>query len=58
MKKLSDKELKKKLGENKEKLRVFRFSNSMGKTKDVKEGRNLRKEIARILTEVNRRKSS
>ena len=58
IKKLKDAELKKKLGENQEKRRVFRFTNALGKAKDVKEGMNLRKEIARILTEMNRRKRS
>lgn len=55
--KLKDTELKKKLRENQEKLRVFRFGNAMGKSKDVKEGMNTQREIARILTEMNLRKS-
>ena len=54
--KLKDVELKKKLGENQEKLRVFRFGNAMGKSKDVKEGMNTQREIARIRTEMNLRK--
>ena len=40
--------------ENREKLRAFRFAMAGGKTKNVKEGRNLRKEIARALTEKKR----
>lgn len=54
--KLIDKDLKKKLEENRDKLRAFRFGNVLGKTKDVKEGKNTRREIARIRTEMNRRK--
>lgn len=56
MKNLKDNELIKKLGENREKLRFFRFGNALGKTKNVKEGKNVRREIARIFTEMNRRK--
>ena len=56
MKDLSDKELKKKLTLERDKLRKFRFASVLGKTKNVKEGRSTRREIARILTEVNRRK--
>ncbi|MFA5838665.1 MAG: 50S ribosomal protein L29 [Candidatus Paceibacterota bacterium] len=48
-------ELKKMLSENRGALRSFRFSGSGGKTRDVKEGRNLRKNIARVLTEINSR---
>jgi len=48
-------ELIKMLGEKRESLRVFRFGVTGGKTKNVKEGRTLRKEIARILTELRHR---
>jgi len=34
-------------------MRTFRFSGAGGKTRDVKEGRNIRKNIAKILTELN-----
>ena len=41
-------------------LRVFRFRSGLGKAKNVKEGREVRKAIARIQTrlgELNRQKS-
>lgn len=38
-----------------ESLRKFRFGISGSKTRNVKEGRDTRKEIARVLTELNRR---
>lgn len=46
-------DLAKLLREKKEALKTFRFSIAGSKTKNVKEGRGLRKEIARILTAVN-----
>lgn len=48
--KKTEKELKIILAEKREALRVFRFALSGSKTKNVKEGLNLRKDIARILT--------
>jgi len=47
------KELKKILDEKSKKLGEFRFDITAGKNKNVKEGRELRKDIARILTELN-----
>jgi ribosomal protein L29 len=41
------------LRDKREALRVFRFEMSGGKIKNVKIGRNLRAEIAQILTEMN-----
>ncbi len=38
-----------------EKLRAFRFAMNGSKQKNVKEGKGLRKEIARMLTELNQR---
>jgi ribosomal protein L29 len=35
-------------------LRAFRFGNAGSKSKNVKEGRALRKDIARILTAMNK----
>jgi ribosomal protein L29 len=49
----SAQELVKALNEKQVALRSFRFGMSGSKTKNVKEGRNLRKEIARILTALN-----
>ena len=56
MKDKSDKELKEALEAKRKSLRLFRFGISGSKIKNVKEGRNARKEIARILTEINARK--
>lgn len=49
------KELIKMLAEKKEALRNFRFNIAGGKIRNTKEGRDLRKEIARILTELRQR---
>ncbi len=46
------KELMKALTEKKDSLRNFKLGNSRSKTKNVKEGRNIRKDIARIMTEL------
>lgn len=43
-------ELNKLVAEKREALRLFRFGNSGSKSKNVKEGRTIRREIARILT--------
>ena len=47
-------DLKKMLSEKREALRVFRFGAAGAKTKNVREGRAIRKDIARILTSLNR----
>lgn len=51
----STEELLKTVAEKREALRVFRFGGAGSRTRNVREGRNLRKEIARILTEVRAR---
>lgn len=51
----SEKDLRKMLNEKRETLRNFRFGIAGSKVRDVKEGRNTRKEVARILTELNTR---
>ena len=48
-------ELKTLLAEKHEALRVFRFGMSGGKIKNIKEGMNAKKDIARIMTEMNAR---
>ena len=53
----SDTDLGKLLVEKREALRAFRFAIAGTKTRNVKEGKNLRKEIARILTERKERGS-
>jgi len=50
---MDNKELNKLLEEKRTKLFDFRFNIIGGKMKNVKEGKMLRKEIARILTEQN-----
>ena len=49
-------DLTKMLSDKRESLRLFRFGTSGAKTKNVKEGMNLRREIARIMTELGSRK--
>ena len=56
MKEYKDKsiaELTKLVADKREALRKFRFGNAGSKSKNVKEGKGLRKDIARILTAVS-----
>lgn len=46
-------DLKKLVAEKRKELRAFRFGGAGAKTKNVKLGRNLKKDIARILTALN-----
>ena len=46
----SEVELKKALSEKRDSLTKFKFGISGSRTKNVKEGRNTRRDIARILT--------
>jgi ribosomal protein L29 len=55
VKKKSVKDLEKLLKDKREELRDFRFASAGSRTRNVREGRNTRKEIARILTELNNR---
>jgi ribosomal protein L29 len=48
-------ELRRFVTEKREALRAFRFAMAGSKKKNVKEGRALRKDIARILTELRHR---
>ena len=48
-------EARKKVAELQESLRVIRFKAEGSKSKNVKEAQALRKQIARILTEVNKK---
>ena len=54
----NDKDLEKMLIEKRKELRDFRFGAAGSKTRDVKTGKNTRKEIARILTEKRARKNA
>lgn len=49
-------ELQKSLKEKRVILRNFRFAIAGSKTRNVKEGKQARKEIARIMTEINKQK--
>ena len=48
--------LHKMLTEKRKALRIFRFSVARSKIKNMKEGKNLKKDIARVFTEINSRK--
>ncbi|OIO33615.1 MAG: 50S ribosomal protein L29 [Candidatus Yonathbacteria bacterium CG_4_10_14_3_um_filter_47_65] len=50
-----DSDLEKAFIEKKKKLREFRFGIAGSKIKNVKEARNVRKDVARILTEARHR---
>jgi len=49
-------DLAKMVSDKRESLRTFRFGSSGAKVKNVKEGKTLRRDIARILTVMNRKK--
>ena len=55
LKKLSDKELMKLLDEKQKAVRQFRFDITGSKVKNLKEGGNTKKDVARILTELSLR---
>ncbi len=55
--KKSDKDILKDIRDKKAELRQFRFDLSGSKTRNVKLGKNLKKDIARLLTELNSRKA-
>lgn len=60
MKEYNDKsveDLMKLLGEKQEAERGIRFGTTGSKARNVKEGKSIKKEIARILTELNSRKN-
>ena len=49
--------LKKEIFDKKQSIRQFRFDLAGSKTRNVKLGQNLRKEVARLMGEVNSRKA-
>lgn len=51
-------DLEKTLGEHRESLRRFRFSAVQSKIKNVKLGRELRRDVARILTRISQLKKT
>jgi ribosomal protein L29 len=54
----TENELVQALSEKRNALRTFRFAIAGSKTRNMKEGKGVKKEIARILTELNKRKAS
>ena len=58
VKEKSNIDLIKLLNEKREAIRKFRFGISGSKMRNVKEARNIRKEIAQILTELTYRKKA
>ena len=56
IKEMKEEELKKELALLRENLRVIHFKAEGSKSKNVKESAALKKQIARILTEMNRKK--
>lgn len=48
-------DLRKLVADKREELRQFRFGGAGAKTKNIKQGRAIRKDIARILTALNRK---
>ena len=48
-------ELRKIIADKRESLRTFRFGGAGSRTRNVREGRELRREIARMMTELRAR---
>jgi ribosomal protein L29 len=48
-------DLHKEIAEKREALRTFRFGSAGSRSRNVREGRTLRKDIARLMTEVSAR---
>ena len=58
IRKMSESELEKLLMEKRAHVRQFRFDVAGSKVKNIKEGNNARKDVARILTELTARKDA
>ncbi len=56
-KKMNDVDLVKTLKDKREALRVFRFGVAGSKTRNVKEASVLRRDIARVMTEIGSKKN-
>ncbi len=54
-KKYSVEDLHKEIAEKREALRSFRFGSAGSRSRNVREGRNHRKDIARLMTELSAR---
>jgi len=57
-KKKSVSDLEKELREKRKNLQKFKFGSAGSRTRNVKEGANIKKDIARILTELNVRRNN
>jgi ribosomal protein L29 len=57
LKNKNEKDLIKELEDKRAALRTFRFNVSGSKVRNMKEGKGLKKDVARILTELNARKN-
>ncbi|HWP61238.1 MAG TPA: 50S ribosomal protein L29 [Candidatus Paceibacterota bacterium] len=55
LKKETPESLKKVLADKREALRLFRFEGAGSRRRNVREGRELRRDIARVLTELRAR---
>lgn len=55
-KKYSVEDLHKEVAQKREALRAFRFGGAGSRTRNVREGRTLRRDIARMMTELSKRK--
>jgi large subunit ribosomal protein L29 len=55
IKDMSIEDMKKSVIEKREALRTFRFGGAGSRTRNTREGRTLRKDIARLLTELRSR---
>lgn len=53
----NEKELNSLLSQKREALRAFRFSTSGSNSRNVKEGKSLKKDIARVLTVLSSKKN-
>lgn len=58
LKQQSVEELLRLVAAKREALRTFRFGSAGSRTRNVREGRNVRKEIAQILTELRSRETA
>ena len=57
IRKQTEKELEKMLEEKRQAVRQFRFDITGSKAKNVKEGASMKKDVARIMTELGTRKA-
>ncbi len=58
LKKYTVQDLHKEIAEKRELVRSFRFGEAGSRKRNVREGRNLRRDIARLLTEMNSRNAA